>query len=63
MTTSITFTRAKFLRLKKEYTKAVREGMCCLTFDGQVIITDCAKSMIQYLDSQFKKAKGGTYDA
>lgn len=48
--TEVTFTPAKYRKLKEAYGKARLEGREKFLFEGQVVVTDYAKYMIEYLE-------------
>jgi hypothetical protein len=51
------FTYELYLQLKKEYGIAVKEQKQTFMFEGHLLLTDYAKYLIEYLDSQYKQDK------
>jgi hypothetical protein len=43
-----TFTKEKLTTLKRAYHKAKKEGQESFTFDGQLLLTEYAKYLIEY---------------
>lgn len=54
-TATIQFTPVKLALLKMAYTNATTRGDVIFTFEGNELLTQYAKYLIEYLDSQFKK--------
>lgn len=50
----IEFTREKYLKLKREYNKAVAQGKSRFDFEGHPVLVAYAKYLIQYLEMKFK---------
>ena len=51
------FTYELFLKLKKEYSIAVKQQRQTFEFEGHTLLTDYAKYLIEYLDSQYNPKK------
>jgi len=49
------FTRAKYLKLKRAYQSAMRQGKMQFTFEGQEVLVAYAKYLIEYLAMRFGK--------
>ena len=49
---TITFTKQKLEKLKEQYNHSVNNKLESFIFEGQEILTDYAKYMIQYLESK-----------
>jgi hypothetical protein len=55
--TTINFTKEKVEELRKLYNHAVENKIELFQFEGNDILTEFAKYMLQYLDSKFKNSK------
>lgn len=53
MENRIEFNKGTYLSLKREYDKAVEEGLDRFSLDGHVLLTSYAKYLIEYLSSHF----------
>jgi hypothetical protein len=51
----MTFTFDLYLKLKSDYSNAVKNNKEQFTFEGHELLTDYAKYMIEYLESKFEK--------
>lgn len=49
------FTPDLYEKLKKEYNKALEEEQESFEFEGREVLTNYAKYMVEYLNTQFKK--------
>ena len=49
------FTKAKYIKLRTAYNRAMREGKIQFTFEGQEILVAYAKYLIQYLEMRYGK--------
>lgn len=49
------FTKAVLKRLIASHDKAVKEGVAQFNFEGQDLVTDYAKYLIEYLKGKFGK--------
>ena len=54
----ISFDEATFDRLVIEHKYAVEKGRSSFMFDGNELVTDYAKYLIQFLEPKFKKHDG-----
>jgi hypothetical protein len=54
MSNTISVDKSTFLRLKKEYQNAVNTSKNTFMFDGNELLTDYAKYLIEYLTPMFK---------
>lgn len=48
------FNKDKVKSLRKEYDKAVKEGKDVFVFEGQELVTNYAKYLLEYLEPKFK---------
>jgi hypothetical protein len=55
--TTVDFTPAKYRKLKEAYDKARLEGREKFLFEGQAIVTDYAKYMLEYLERVLNVAR------
>lgn len=53
-TVLVTFTQEKFEQLKKAYAVAVKAEQTQFTFEGNVVMVDYAKYLIEYLNNRFR---------
>lgn len=51
----ISFTPQKYLKLKRIYKKAEKEGKEQFEFEGHTVLTQYAKYMLQYLGTKFER--------
>ena len=52
--TTITWTPAKYKRLRADYEQAVADNELVMTFEGHSLMTGYAKYLLEYLSNQFK---------
>lgn len=52
---SISINERDFLTLKKDYAKAVDSQLTTFEFKGEMLVTNYAKYLIEYLATEFKK--------
>lgn len=51
---SVNFDRLKLMKLKREYSKAIREKKESFVFEGNLLLVNYAKYLIQFLEMKFK---------
>lgn len=54
ITNTMTINEISYQRLKKEYNTAVQNKIEIFTFDGEELLTDYAKYLLQWLQPKFE---------
>lgn len=55
MESNITISRPNYRRLKMSYDKAVKEGKTDFTFDGDTLLVQYAKYVLEYMEMELKR--------